>query len=600
MNTNSYLNATSIQEQSRAAIAKLNADTENLLAVETVLTAFTQDSSLQSDGLNAMKLQIYDHITIMQAQRSANDSDVIDHGQLSASVQGAGIIDGDVVIAEKAAAIQDRDNDLYSADFYDQEARNTTNILYLPLKWYYQWKAGQYRDMADDDQAIHDEWLAKEELYDHINSVTSSLFFTSQDIRTSAAAGLEAIKTSFVNGNYSIDFSASWRTDLTDAQTKRVSNLDTNGNVEPDWEEIENILKKDGGEITQAEYAALAYVYANMDEAEIPHYLTLLLDEVENDIIPIDTMDHADYENGDVLLLQGSEVNQEKATRLIENLSYYYQQQNMQIYGLDPYDDEALYEEVLRNKDTLQQRMTLLGIVKDVGEFYIIDDEKYSTFTVSVDAETGEMDVSFLESYKTSGQITYTTDLEPVINLDPNVKSVDISISRSCTGDMGLTTSEYERSKLVSRFSFDFTEYAFDTGANDVVDGLLGYVPYVGPVLPYIKDAVIDSEEGSQDVQEVNASFNNVDKALMVQAFGCSANYVDIDTRDYGYCYDPSNKLIVYPGPETQEKIDRINEEYGTNISMDQLINNPDSVYEALKGPTNGLNERYNDILEGN
>lgn len=211
-----YLNPADIKAQCDAAIVRLERDNEALCTVENSLDTFIDDDEIKSVAYDALKQQISDYKTLLQAMREANNSDASDFAVLKASI-GDEILDGACILTQKQTALQARKYDEGMAQGYE---RDSWTAEYPWLSWYYGWKANQYWQMAEIDQQLYNAWQAKEEAFDAIEASTNGLFRSSMQLRQAAQRGLESITSAFQNGTYKPNMSAEWRNTFTDDYRK--------------------------------------------------------------------------------------------------------------------------------------------------------------------------------------------------------------------------------------------------------------------------------------------------------------------------------------------------------------------------------------------
>ena len=202
-----YLDPLTLKDQCNTAIANLNNINLTLTIVENNLNAFILDEELKSDAYDALKLQIGDYLTLIQAMRDANSSDVLDFTTLR-DIVGDEILDGKNILTQKAAALREKEEHLRIAWEFQSDAASAYSLE----KLYYENKANEYFRLADIDQEIYDEWQDREELYNQIQDTTKGLFQLGTDLRQMAQIGLSSISKTFQSGSYFIDSNANWRT----------------------------------------------------------------------------------------------------------------------------------------------------------------------------------------------------------------------------------------------------------------------------------------------------------------------------------------------------------------------------------------------------
>ena len=78
MKENDYLNPDNLRGQCDAAVMKLLKDNAATYAVEKNLDTFIGNGQIISTAFQALKQQISDYKTVLQAMRTANQSDIDD------------------------------------------------------------------------------------------------------------------------------------------------------------------------------------------------------------------------------------------------------------------------------------------------------------------------------------------------------------------------------------------------------------------------------------------------------------------------------------------------------------------------------------------
>lgn len=212
MTENDYLNPIAIKEQCDAAISRLERDNTALDIVECSLDAFINDEEIKSVAYDALKQQINDYKTLLQAMREANNVDMLDFTMLKSYV-GDEVLDGSNILTQKKAALNAKNNDENMAELYEGYAMSAS---YPWMSWYYSDKANEYWHMADIDQQLYNAWQEKEDRYDEIEINTKELFQGGTLLRQAAQRGLESISGVFQNKTYVPDMNAEWRNIFTD------------------------------------------------------------------------------------------------------------------------------------------------------------------------------------------------------------------------------------------------------------------------------------------------------------------------------------------------------------------------------------------------
>ena len=222
MDSSSYLNPESIKAQCDAAIQTLQKDNDALHTVENSLDIFIDDSEIKSSAFDALKQQLNDYKTIIQAMETANELDIADYETLKGAV-GDEILDGAVIAEQKQNAEITRKKNESSACFYRRQA---FSISFSPLQFnYYQRMAAYYDCLVASSQQLYEKWQDKEEQYDAIEAAASGLFGSSEGLRETIQAGISDIGGAFRSGKYVPNMNAEWRMKIQIGEKEKFSQL---------------------------------------------------------------------------------------------------------------------------------------------------------------------------------------------------------------------------------------------------------------------------------------------------------------------------------------------------------------------------------------
>ena len=155
MNENSYLDPEAIKKSCTGASKKLKSNNDEILAAEAAVKDFLNNSELQGQAFDNLRMQMEDYLMILRTMRAANCSNISDFNTLSGSV-------GD------------------------------EDTLYL--KYHYSQCEQQNLDLALVQGLLYEAWKKKEEKYDAIDNATAKLFTTVGSMRSIAREGLEYMK----------------------------------------------------------------------------------------------------------------------------------------------------------------------------------------------------------------------------------------------------------------------------------------------------------------------------------------------------------------------------------------------------------------------
>ena len=294
MNEDSYFNPIFMKEQCDAAIHKLQRDNEALDVVEDKLDAFIVNEEIQSQAFQALKQQLSDYKTVIQAMRVASDSDMMDFTTLKDLIGDDEVLDGGNILAQKQNALYEKQKDEVAAMSYEAQA-GTATVPWMEV--YYRWKANQYWNLADIDQRLYNKWQEKEDRYDEIEYITSGLFVTSEELRIAAQAALTDITGVFREGIYVPDLNAPWRGTVTREYNKivgaivnQVRTVHADGTVEYDWIQINAWLKQEAEDLKDIEYLAFLETVDKMSEEDLETLANMAY--LSNDDTPMIAFDY--------------------------------------------------------------------------------------------------------------------------------------------------------------------------------------------------------------------------------------------------------------------------------------------------------------------
>ncbi len=585
MTENSYLNPTDIKNQCSKATINLNKDNESIAVAEASMDLFINDSEIKGDAFDALKQQINDYKVVIEALRSANDSDIADFNTLSNSV-GDEVLDGRNILSQKNAARAAKESHVSSAQHYEREADNA----YWPwMSWYYSAKASYYWSLADSDQRLYDKWQAKEDAYDNIESATCNLFSASTGTRSAAVSAMNSIAEAFVDGTYQPNMGAKWRTDIVECYIKRLISISDNGEPVINMREVEKILAKKADEITPKEYDAVMLAFLNADEKQLGEFLKYIMDKgtsvdlnfVEEWIGMGAGTGGQDFTEWNINKEKLSEI-QKRAAIQSEIMLCYMKELRSTEYQENFYHIEKQRMEII-------QRLTLLEVVEGIGVFRGVHEAPYPMLAVN-SGDEGEIIVDFWQ-YRNIG-----SEMSPVFS---NIGKSSVTIGRtehsSYIIDRAIENAKYnfatrfgkfEVSEEVGKFVNDkITGEVIGNGAENLskyvavelgketMGKMIGYVPLVGDVIGFSTEMAQDAIKAEQDAAFISEQFDQLESAAVYGDYGCNANFVDYDTGD-----NKSTVIWAYAGEDTDKIIKLLNDELSWNVSREQLFNNPNEL----------------------
>ncbi len=594
MTENDYLNPSDIKAQCDAAIMRLERDNEALTTVENALEVFINDEEIKSEAYDALKQQISDYKTLLQAMQDANYSDMSDFAVLKSSV-GDEVLDGANILAQKQAAWDARICDESAAEGY----RRASYTAEWPwVSWYYGWMADHYDQMVQIDIQLYNAWQAKEDAFDAIEASTKNLFQCSAQLRQTAQNGLQSITGAFSNGVYVPDMNAAWRTDLTACYIERMFNEDANGTIVINWTEVEKVLKKEASEITDVEYQTLAFIYLKADEQGMARFLAYCMDRKAD----IDTPWYNEVFGPSAGLVNQDYtewvVNESKIGRIQAEIVAKSEELLGQMKIANSKKNESLYILLKDNRDLVMQRLTLLGVVTELGNFRGDYHNTNPMISITV-GEKREIVITFNE-FRNIG-----SDYAPTMsNLAESTVTIDYtmngdSIPKEIPKDAELAFKayfcNYSAEKNIAEFAYDkmtgkvisqgskkISEYVGETLGKESLGKIVGTVPLVGDFVGLGVDIALEEAKQEKAMAFIEGQMDRIEKADIYSDFDCSTNFVQYDTAENaGYT------LYAYGGEETSERAERVNvlflEELGKGIIQEDIFENPNDVFDMYK-----------------
>ena len=599
-----------MKEQCDSAIRKLENDNEAIRVAENSLNTFLNDSEIKSEAFDALKFQMSDYITVLQAMRTANNSDIADFTILKSSV-GDEVLIGGNILKQKAAALRQKAADEETAQEYEREA----NKAFWPWESrYYSWKANQYWNMAEIDQRLYLMWQAKEDRYDEIEGTTSGLFLATAAMRAAAEMGLCAINNAFQNGAYASNPNAAWRTKLAKSYIERILTVNADRTITAKWDEVEKVLNKPAEEITQEEYEALALLYLNIGETELFYFLGLCMDRTSDVDIPWykEMIQMGTNFSGGEDFSEWT-VNTEKLDKLIEQVSIASDGILAMQRVIDSEKYEKAYDMLRDQRNIIIQRMTLLEVTGEVGTFRGEYQAEHPTIRIKKN-EDESLTMSFCQFRNIGSEVSPTMSNlgESTINIS-RIKNGE-NIDRDALKDTELSFAGYfagvslvdetwsfmideTSGELISMGSEQLGTYLVEKTGKEALENVIGYVPIAGDIAGFAIDMAESRAEADAAQKFITGQFDTLESAMIYRAFDCSVNFVQYDTVD-------NEQLALYTqsGRKTADIINSVNDALGTEITEADVVTKPNEISNLIdqliaENPENA--DRYNDAIKG-
>ena len=608
MNENSYLDPEAIKKSCTGASKKLKSNNDEILAAETAVKDFLNNSELQGLAFENVRMQMEDYSMILRTMRAANCSDISDFNTLSGSV-GDEELDGAKILEQQREALRQKENYENAAEENRQLARNEDTLY---LKYYYSQCEQQNLDLAFVQGLVYEAWKKKEEKYDAIDNATAKLFTTVGSMRSIAREGLEYMKKAYKNGNYDTSVRDSWRMRMQNCYFTRFMPTDSTGNTTINWDEIEKTVGKDASEITAEEYYALSVVYLNLDAEDLTRFLKLFIDKTKdvdmpwyNELFgPAAGQCNEDYSEWN--------VNNDKLNQVLAYAGIISEVTLKAMQGIDKDENQDAYELLEDERNVMLQRITVLQAVREVGVFRADIYADSPDIKIEEDAESRALTIKFKE-YRNIGsesvptfsnladssiKVKYTTekasaDAESIKNAETILTTYFGGYS--VAEESGKFILDETNGEAVSRAAEGLASYAKKAGKTGMSKAI-GYIPLVGDVTSFVIDTATDYEETKENVKIVKEQLDDVKSAKLYSDFGYSVNFVEYDTAS-----SKEIKIVANHGENTINIINQVNSDLELDISENEIFAEPDKTYQKITDEISDNPDKqkaYNDAIE--
>ena len=558
MNENSYLDPEAIKNSCTGASKKLKSNNDEILAAETAVKDFLNNSELQGQAFENVRIQMEDYSMILRTMRAANCSDISDFNTLSGSV-GDEELDGAKILEQQREALRQKESYEDAAEEYRQLARNEDTLY---LKYYYSQCEQKNLDLALVQGLLYEAWKKKEEKYDAIDNATAKLFTTVGSMRSIAREGLEYMKKAYKNGNYDTSVRDSWRMRMQNCYFTRFMPTDSTGNTTINWDEIEKTVGKDASEITAEEYYALSVVYLNLDAEDLTRFLSLFIDKTKdvdmpwyNELFgPAAGQCNEDYSEW--------KTNNDKLNQVLAYAGIISEVTLKAMQGIDKDENPKTYNLLEKKRNDMLQRITVLQAVREVGVFRA-------------------------DIYADSPDIKIEEDAETILTTYFGGYSV--------AEESGKFVLDETKGEAIGKAAEGLASYAKKAGKTGMSKAI-GYIPIVGDVTSFVIDTATDYEETKENVKIVKEQLDDVKSAQLYRDFGYSVNFVEYDTAS-----SKEIKIVANHGENTINIINQVNSDLELDISENEIFAEPDKTYQKITDEISDNPDKqkaYNDAIE--
>ena len=198
MEVNSCLNALSVRQTCEDYMKYLRNENDAYWEILSKVKSFLDEDDSKGEAIEGIKTQMEDYSTVLTALRLANYEDIIDATSFITLV-GNEVIDGRLVRHEQKNAHDDESYYKTKASDAWQKAYFATSVTEAEQ---YSQEARGYEGLENDARERYLYFKGREELYDSIDSSSSSYFQNSYVYRNNAYQLLSLMHDSYLNGKY--------------------------------------------------------------------------------------------------------------------------------------------------------------------------------------------------------------------------------------------------------------------------------------------------------------------------------------------------------------------------------------------------------------
>ena len=121
------------------------------------------------------------------------------------------------------------------------------------------------------------------------------------------------------------------------------------------------------------------------------------------------------------------------------------------------------------------------------------------------------------------------------------------------------------------------------------------YIPIAGDIASFAVDMTVSSQKAEEDAVFITGQFDGLESAKVYSDFDCSTSTVQYKMAD-----NEQEIVYAYAGEYTFEIVENVNEVLSTNISGQDVIENPNEVWKTRcqkieENPENG--DRYDEAV---
>lgn len=396
----------------------------------------------------------------------------------------------------------------------------------------------------------------------------------------------------------------------------RVFDVDENGVVTYDMDEVEAILSKDADDITEAEYYAVSMAFTYMDEDDMETTICLLMDDGEDVNLP--WYDNWNLLNGGPDDYSVWHLDEDKYAGFCNGMNAVSNDNLMMINIYDAQCEitgDMTYRNLADNEEnrrmTIVQRNALVQSLGNVSSFRAEYGEDSPTISISY-AEDGSLSFDYKDHEKVDVDRTIDGGVMSV-TVNYSVGSRNITVGACSTGaGHDYTNTENVSIQLHSNFADGFTSEGYEAGigafclryliplatdeshayvSNSVgnsFEAIKDYVPYADVLLTTGYNMVNDYQNGVENATFLEGVDISLDQGNVYDTFDCCVCDVSYDlSGTEGYSVETS-AVYVEGGRNTNVRLYLYNEATDSNVNVDYLVNNPGELATDI---TNNVSE---------
>ncbi len=376
-----------------------------------------------------------------------------------------------------------------------------------------------------------------------------------------------------------------WSVDLGCCHVGQVTYLDDDGIERINMVETRKILKKNADDITDSEYKQIGDVVVKANDKELTQVIKYCMEpNSEEEKVANYQLRTPNTYWGNMAYEEWG-INQEKMIRIEAEVAKH---SAVLLMELQLETNENNNKILQYERDFVNQKLTLLGAVREFDAFHSELGAEEPQFTISTIPEGEENQLAKIVSFEEYNQVGPSGG---------NYRTSTITIDQTTNGTI---TNMKATKEARSQFRAHFCDVSVSQGIADAlweqgkeqlqsngekvllntfeIAGSSLYVTAGGMIGGAAKTFIIEQVEQAQDLEFIDVQFDNLDATIIYSQYGASVNQVRYDTAlRTGY------DMYAYEGEHTYARVMEVNRAMGNDvdnyITVEQVLTKPNEIF---------------------